>query len=198
MADQERTGEDAADRQGDEAEAMARLQEEIGNLPVSEHLVYMMHSLSALAVGRLGLTADTSAPRDLGQARLAIDAFRALLTLLEQARPAADIAAHRGMLSQLQLAYAGAIEGGSAAEKPEATADRPAAAAATPEPVAVKPTGAAETPEGASGRPDAPPESTEAPRASEETPAASGGAAPKKAAAPRKAQKPRRSSQTGS
>ena len=184
MADQERTGEDAADRQGDEAEAMARLQEEIGNLPVSEHLVYMMHSLSALAVGRLGLTADTSAPRDLGQARLAIDAFRALLTLLEQARPAADIAAHRGMLSQLQLAYAGAIEGGSAAEKAEVAAERPEAAA--------------ETPEGASGRPDAPPESTEAPRASEETPAASGGAAPKKAAAPRKAQKPRRSSQTGS
>ena len=170
MADRERTGEEAVDREGDEAEAMARLQEEIGNLPVSEHLVYMMHSLSALAVGRLGLTADTSAPRDLSQARLAIDAFRALLTLVEQARPGGEIAAHRGMLSQLQLAYASAMDKGSGAERPEAAAEKPEAAAEKPE----------------------------APRAGKEAPAASGEAAPKKKAAPRKARKPSGSSQSGS
>jgi hypothetical protein len=124
MADQERTEEERVERNSEEAEMMARLQEEIGNLPVGEHLVYMMHSLSALAVGRLGLTAGTAARRDLGEARLAIDAFKALLGVLERARPAGELAVHRGMLSQLQLAYAGATDRGSAAEKPEATAEK--------------------------------------------------------------------------
>jgi hypothetical protein len=129
MADQGRTEEERVDRNSEEAEMMARLQEEISNLPVGEHLVYMMHSLSALAVGRLGLAADTAARRDLGEARLAIDAFKTLLGVLEQVRPAGELAVHRGMLSQLQLGYAGATERGSAAEKPEATAEKPEATA---------------------------------------------------------------------
>jgi hypothetical protein len=189
MAEQDRTEEQAVDGQGDEAEMMARLQEEIGNLPVGDHLAYMMHSLSALAVGRLGLTADTAERRDLGQARLAIDAFKALLVVLEQVRPTAELAVHRGMLSQLQLTYAGAIGKAGAEDQPEAAAERP----------------------------EVPPESREVSRDSKEAPLA-GGAPRKKAAAPtkpvapskkpeapaekpvapRKARKSRQSSQNGS
>ncbi len=89
---------------------MERLQEEIRNLPVAEHVVYMMHSLSSLAVGRMGLMPESSALRDLDQARLAIDAFKALVEVMERATPAREMAAHRGMLSQLQLAYVGALD----------------------------------------------------------------------------------------
>ncbi len=96
----------------EDAEMMERLQEEIRNLPVSDHLVFMMQSLSGLAVARMGLAADTAGRRDMEQARLAVDAFKALLELLEKARPAGEMAVHRGMLSQLQLAYVGALDAG--------------------------------------------------------------------------------------
>lgn len=102
--------EEAAELQAEEAEMMARLQEEIRNLPVSDHLLYMMHSLSALAVGRMGVTAETAVTRDLDQARLAIDAFKALMEVVEKTRPAEEMAVHRGMLAQLQLAYVAALE----------------------------------------------------------------------------------------
>jgi hypothetical protein len=100
----------------DEQEAMLRLQEEIGRLSVADHLALMMHSLSSLAVDRLGLGQDPGARRDLDQARLAIDGFRALLGVLERERPAEEITAHRAVLSQLQMAYVGALEPGDPAE----------------------------------------------------------------------------------
>ncbi len=123
MEEQEGGEEQTPQLGAEEAEMMERLQEEIRNLPVSDHLLYMMHSLSGLAVGRLGLTADTASRRDLGQARLAIDAFKTLLELVEKVRPAAEMVGHRSMLSQLQLAYVGALEpgapGGTASEDAE-------------------------------------------------------------------------------
>jgi len=103
---------DRRTEQVEDAEMMERLQEEIRNLPVSDHLVFMMQSLSGLAVARMGLAADTAGRRDMEQARLAVDAFKALLELLEKARPAGEMAVHRGMLSQLQLAYVGALDAG--------------------------------------------------------------------------------------
>ncbi len=53
------------------------------------------------------------------QARLAIEAFKALLGVLEQVRPAGEVAGHRGVLSQLQLAYAGAVTAGASRVEPE-------------------------------------------------------------------------------
>ena len=93
----------------DEQEAMQRLQEEIGRLSVADHLLLMMQSLSSLAVERLGLAPEAVARKDLEQARLAIDAFRALLGVLEGKRPAEEITAHRSVLSQLQMAYVAAL-----------------------------------------------------------------------------------------
>jgi hypothetical protein len=100
--------------QADEQEAMHRLQEEIGRLSVADHLSLMMHSLSSLAVDRLGLGQEPGARKDLDQARLAIDGFRALLGVLEGKRPVEEITAHRAALSQLQVAYVGVLKGGDA------------------------------------------------------------------------------------
>lgn len=101
----------------EEVEMMERLQEQLQSMTVSDHLLYMMQSLSALALGRMGLTAETVEQRDLDQARLAIDAFRALVEVVERARPAEQMTVHKGVLSQLQLAYVGA-RGGPPAETP--------------------------------------------------------------------------------
>ncbi len=98
------------EEQVDEAEMTRRLQEEIRNLPVGDHLVFMMHSLSTLAVSRMGLAEATAAQRDLDQARLAIDAFKALMDVAQRVWSAEETAAHRGMLSQLQLAYVGVLD----------------------------------------------------------------------------------------
>ena len=100
------TGATAAD----EREAMRRLEDEIGRLSVADHVLLMMHSLSSLAVERLGISPATAARKDLEQARLAIDAFKALLGLLEGRRPAAEITGHRAVLAQLQMAYVSALE----------------------------------------------------------------------------------------
>jgi len=95
----------------DEAEAVRRLEEELQRLNVSEHLVYMLQSLSALAVDRMGLAPDAAKRRDLGQARLAIDAFKALVDVVADTRPESEAALHRSALAQLQMAYVGAAGG---------------------------------------------------------------------------------------
>ena len=124
MEDEERGEAETAPMQAEDAEMMERLQEEIRNLPVAEHLIYMMHSLSALAVGRMGLAPDAGSGKDLDQARLAIDAFRALLEIVEKAKPG-QVAALRGMLSQLQLTYVDALGAGRAGEGEPEGGDRP-------------------------------------------------------------------------
>jgi hypothetical protein len=113
-------GEASVD-EAEELEAMRRLQEEIGRLSVADHVVLMMHSLSALAVDRLGLAPETAERRDLEQARLAIDGFKALLSILESSRPADEIGAHRAALSQLQVAYVAALGSADTGKTAEAS-----------------------------------------------------------------------------
>lgn len=119
----------------DEAEEMARLQEQINNLPVSEHILFMMQSLSSLAVDRLGLVPEGAGRRDVEQARLAIEAFKALLGALEEAQPTEELAGHRSVLSQLQLAYVGALGGATSGGTPaqEESAEAPGEEAASEE-----------------------------------------------------------------
>jgi hypothetical protein len=107
--ERETAAPETGDVELDEQEAMRRLQEEIGRLSVADHLLLMMQSLSSLAIDRLGLASESAERKDLDQARLAIDAFRALLGVLEGKRPAEEIGAHRSALSQLQMAYLGAL-----------------------------------------------------------------------------------------
>jgi hypothetical protein len=162
----------------DDVEAMARLQEEINNLPVSEHLVFMLQSLSSLAIDRLGFTPEAAARRDPEQARLAIDAFKALLTVLEQVRSATEISSHRSVLSQMQMAYVAALGAGGASAAAAPTPSEPAASAAEYEPSA---SGAAEQPTEASqdtepAAPEQAPKKTTKPRANAKA-AATGSAA---------------------
>jgi hypothetical protein len=168
---EERAPQGPAGTAGD-AEAMARLQEQINNLPVSEHLLFMLHSLSALAIDRLGLSPEAAARRDPGQARMAIDAFKSLLDVLEPERPAAEVAAYRGTLSQLQMAFVGALGAGAATAQPDAAAAEP--------PTAAEPLTATE--------PAAP---------TDEPPASAPASAPRPKAAPKKAAKPRTSAKSG-
>jgi len=122
MAEEEENGPDA-----DEAEMMQQLRQELQNLTVSDHLLFMMHSLSALAVDRLGLTGEAGARRDLDEARLAIDAFKALVELVGRVRPPEEMAVHRSVLSQLQMNYVGVLGGGGSDDAPADTpADEPA------------------------------------------------------------------------
>lgn len=175
MAGEEHKASSGAAPQGDEAELVARLEEEIRGMSVADHLGYMLHSLSALAVGRLGLGPDGAGQRDSAQARLAIEAYKALVGVLEPVRPAGEVAAHRGVLSQLQLAYAGAVTAGAPRAEP-AESQAPVAteavqAADNAEPAAAAQAIGAEEPAGT------------------EAPAGAAGAKPRR---------PRRSSQTGS
>jgi hypothetical protein len=107
----------------EERDAMRRFEEEIGRLTVTDHVLLMMQSLSSLAVERLGVTPETAGRKDLEQARLAIDSFRALLDVLEGRRPAEEIAGNRAVLSQLRMAYVASLggaqgAGGGAGETP--------------------------------------------------------------------------------
>ncbi len=112
---QEVEEEDAGARREPTAEeraAMRRFEEEIGRLTVTDHVLLMLQSLSSLAVERLGVTPETAGRKDPEQARLAIDSFRALLGVLEGKRPADEMAGHRSVLSQLQMAYVASLGGG--------------------------------------------------------------------------------------
>lgn len=127
------TGPQSLDPQATDKEQARRLEEELRRMPVRDHLLLMMHSLSDLALTRLGLLGKSDLSRDLDQARLAIEGFRALLGVVETASSSQDLSAHRDILAQLQLAYAAAVgaptqksdrEGESSAEQPAGAADR--------------------------------------------------------------------------
>ena len=80
-----------------------------------EHVVTLIN----LGMRRTGLVPGTEAERDPTQVRVAIDAIRALLPLLEQAAPQ-QISPIREALSQLQLAYVriGGAPGPAAGDAP--------------------------------------------------------------------------------
>jgi Domain of unknown function (DUF1844) len=89
-----------------EEELLEALQAEFAKLKVSDVLVQTVFTVSSLGYRSLGEEA-----RDLEQARLAIDALRALVTVLDGS-VAADV--HRDfeqMVANLQLAYAKAAAG---------------------------------------------------------------------------------------
>jgi hypothetical protein len=88
-----------------------------------------------------------AAGRDLGQARDAIDAARALLAILERTIPAKELAPLRDALSQLQMAYAREIQTNPAEVPPPAATAAPAQG--KPAESAAKPSG--QTPKDAPG-----------------------------------------------
>jgi hypothetical protein len=90
--------------QPSEEELRAAYEAEIKKIRVEQILLEQIVSLVNLGMRRTGLAPGTEDERDVGQVRVAIEAVRALLPLVEQsAGPQA--AAIRDALSQLQLAF---------------------------------------------------------------------------------------------
>jgi hypothetical protein len=103
-----------------EEELQAALEEQMGRVTVPDVIVQTVITLVNLGARRLGLTGGPEgageageagrAERDLDQARLAIEATRALLPLLPD-----DVGPIREALSQLQMAYAREAQAGGGA-----------------------------------------------------------------------------------
>ncbi|HEX8119892.1 MAG TPA: hypothetical protein VF549_01380 [Solirubrobacteraceae bacterium] len=106
--------------QPSEEELRAAYEAEIKKLRVEDVVIQTVVSLVNLAGRKAGLAPGTEDERDLDQLRVAIEASRALLPLVEQ-ELGPDAAQVRNALSQLQMAYAqGAGEGGGPGETPSA------------------------------------------------------------------------------
>jgi hypothetical protein len=118
MSDPEQRAQDAA------AEFMR-------TVPVQDVVVSMVQTVFDVGYRRTGLLGGGEV-RDLDQTRIAIETVRALMPVLEQVLDAQSTTALRSALSELQLAYAQAVEepepapaGEAAAEPPPAPADQP-------------------------------------------------------------------------
>ena len=94
-----------------EQELVEQLQAELSRLKVSDLLLQTVYTISSLGYHRL-----SGENKDLEQARLAIEALKALLPVLEGAVPAEAVRDFNQVLANMQLAYASA-----AAEEPEET-----------------------------------------------------------------------------
>jgi hypothetical protein len=113
-----------------EEELRAAYEEEIKKIRVEQVVLEQVVSLVNLGMRRTGLAPGTEGERDQGQVRLAIEAIRALMPLIEQFAPQqADPV--RDALSQLQLAF---VRLGGAAEPAPAPQPAGAGPAAPPPP----------------------------------------------------------------
>ena len=93
----------------DEQKLIEELQAELAKLKVSDLLLQTLYSVSSLGYHRVG-----GEGRDLEQARLAIEALRALVPVLEGSVPQEALRDFNQVLANLQLAYATAV-----AEEPQ-------------------------------------------------------------------------------
>jgi hypothetical protein len=101
--------------QPSEEELRAAYEAELKKIRIEHIVLDQVVSLINLGMRRTGLAPGTEDERDPGQVRLAIEAVRALLPLVEQAA-GPQAAAIRDALSQLQLAYVRL--GGAPSEQP--------------------------------------------------------------------------------
>jgi hypothetical protein len=87
-----------------EEELRAAYEAELKRLRVEHVLIDHVVTMINLGMRRTGIPPDTEDERDPGQVRLAIEAIRALMPLLEQVAPQ-QTTQIRSALSQLQLAF---------------------------------------------------------------------------------------------
>lgn len=90
--------------QPSEQELLEQLEAELKKLKVSDVLVQTVFTVSSLGYRKLG-----PEDRDLEQARLAIEALRALVPVLAGAVPDQTLSDFNRMVANMQLAYAGAV-----------------------------------------------------------------------------------------
>ena len=101
----------AEEAQPSDEEFARRLEEELKRIKISDLLVQTIYTVSSLGYRRMG-----EDDRDLDQARLAIDAMKALVPVLEGALPEEMITDLNQATANMQLAYAKAA-GEQAREK---------------------------------------------------------------------------------
>jgi hypothetical protein len=127
----------------DEEEMRARLEEELSKITVRDVLVQTVVTLINLGGQRLGLSESTKAATDPEQTRIAIEAVRGLLPLLEAEEGGAQqVKPVRDALAQLQMAYA-QVAGTAAppAQEPTGAAEGEAAGPKTGDPGQQPPAG---------------------------------------------------------
>ena len=108
-------GEEQQPEQGSEADEdlLRQVEEQLRDLKVSDVLLQTVYTVSSLGWHKL-----SSTDRDLEQAKLSIEALRALLPVLAEAMPAEVKRDLEQMVANMQLAYASAV-GEADAPKPE-------------------------------------------------------------------------------
>jgi hypothetical protein len=104
-------GSEPREPSAEEEAAYRQIEEEIGKLRMEDVLVQSVVSMLNLAARRIAKEDE----RDLGQARLGIDAVRAVVDLL----PADAAGQVRDALSQIQVLYAREAGGGGSEEPGE-------------------------------------------------------------------------------
>jgi predicted nucleic acid-binding protein len=97
-----------------DAELIQQLEEELRRLKVSDLLVQTLYTVSSLGYRRL-----SQEDRDLEQARLAVEALRALLPVLEGSVAEELVRDFKQVTANLQLAYADAVKDDDATGKKE-------------------------------------------------------------------------------
>jgi hypothetical protein len=102
----------------DDEELLRKVEEQLRDLKVSDMLLQTLYTISSLGWHKL-----SSADRDLEQAKLAIDALRALLPVLADSMPAEVKRDLEQMVANMQLAYAGAVAEAGKPEAPEGDGD---------------------------------------------------------------------------
>jgi hypothetical protein len=95
-----------------DAELIQQLEEELKRLKVSDVLVQTLYTVSSLGYRRL-----SAEDRDLEQARLAVEALRALLPVLEGVVGEELVRDFKQVTANLQLAYADAVKNGTGGKK---------------------------------------------------------------------------------
>ncbi|MDO8735945.1 MAG: DUF1844 domain-containing protein [Thermoleophilia bacterium] len=88
-----------------EEELRAQLAKHFREQKVEDVLVQFLVSLSNLAYSKMGLTEDSEEIKDLAQASLAIDAFKALLDAAGKRLPEQEASALAGALSSMQITF---------------------------------------------------------------------------------------------
>ena len=88
----------------EERELVEELQAELKRLKVSDLLLQTLYTVSSLGYHRM-----TGDDKDLEQARLAIEALKALLPVLEGSVPEDALRDFNQVMTNMQLAYASAI-----------------------------------------------------------------------------------------
>ena len=101
--------EEEKPKQPSEEELVRKLEEELKKLKVSDLLVQTLYTVSSLGYRKL-----SEEDRDFEQARLSIEALRALLPVLEGAVGDDVIRDFKQVTANLQLAYADATKGADA------------------------------------------------------------------------------------